>query len=192
MVKKIIYIGVAIAVTAGAAYSYERVRFGERTVVFFRWVLADESDQRSSRERGRFDGRRELLPDSIRGQLGPETRRRSRPTRRGGEGEQFERRARGTGDSSETSWDETRRSFEDMPEETRLRFEQFSQERGDGDSRSAREFRDRGGRHGRDDNISLRGVAHYALILSFATMATYWVDQVARTAARARQMRKSK
>jgi len=192
MVKKIIYIGVAIAVTAGAAYSYERVRFGERTMVFFRWVLAGEDDQRFSRGRGGFDGRRELIPDSIRGQLSPETRRRTRPTRPGREGEQVERPARGTRDSSETSWEEMRRSFEDMPEETRLRFEQFSQERGDGDSRSAREFRGRGGRRGRGNDISLRGVAHYALILSFATMATYWVDQVARTAARARRMRKSR
>jgi hypothetical protein len=188
MVKKIIYIGVAIALTAGAAYSYERVRFGERTVVFFRWVLADESDQRSSRGRGRFDRRRELPPDSIRAQSDPETRRRTRPTQPEGDGEEVEWPPRGT---REISWDEMRQSFEDMPEETRQRFERFAQERGDEDSRSAREFRGRGGRRGRGSDISLREVAYYALILSFATMATYWVDQVARVATRARQRRKS-
>jgi len=66
MTKKIIYAGIAIAITVGAAYSYERVRFGERTVVFFRWVLGGESDQRFARGRGSVERRRELSSDSAR------------------------------------------------------------------------------------------------------------------------------
>ncbi len=52
MMKKIVYAGIAIAITIGAAYSYERVRFGERTVVFFKRALGGESDQRFARGRG--------------------------------------------------------------------------------------------------------------------------------------------
>lgn len=191
MVKKIIYIGIAIVITAGAAYSYERARFGERTVVFFRWVLAGENDQRFSRGRGGFERRRESLPDSIRARFDAETRRGSQPTQAGREGEE-ERPPRDTRYSGDISRDDMRGRFEDLPEETRQRIDRVSQERGDGVQQSSREFRGRGGRRGRGSDISLREVAYYALILSFATMATYWVDQVARKAARARQMRESR
>jgi len=70
--------------------------------------------------------------------------------------------------------------------------ERFSLGRGAENTRLGGEFRDRGGGRGRGSNISLREVIYYTLILSFATMATYWVDRLARKASRARHMSESR
>jgi hypothetical protein len=191
MMKKIVYAGIAIAITIGAAYSYERVRFDERTVVFFKRALGGESDQRFARGRGGFEGRREFSNDSARAQFNRDGARGDRSARPESERDQLPGTLRGARDTSGFPND-IREQFEQDPEEMQQRVQQFSQARGAGNSRSGRESRGRGGGHGRGSNISLREVAYYTLILSFAAMATFWLDQLARITTRARHMSKSR
>jgi len=192
MMKKIVYAGIAIAITIGAAYSYERVRFDERTVVFFKRALGGESDQRVARGRGGFEGRREFSNDSARAQFNRDGARGDRSARPESERDQLQGTLRGMRDTVARSPSDMRERFERNPEETRQRIEQFSQARGGGNPRSGRDFRGRGGGHGRGSDISLREVAYYSLILSFAAMATFWLDQLVRKATRARHMNKSR
>ncbi len=172
MLKTTAYAVLAIAITVGALHAYDRVRFGERTTVFFRMAFADEGDFRVARGRGGFERpsdserRREFTTDStrrrvlqrdstsrFRGELAEG--RRNRPPRERGESVQP---PAGTGEPGE-----------------------FRPGRGDDGSRGGRR---RGGA------VALEEVGYYALILSFVVMATYLADGAVRRAVRARQLRR--
>jgi len=174
MLKKIAYAGLAIGITAGAIHSYDQVRFGERTAVFFRVTLADEGDFRAGRGRGDFERRSDS--DRWRESTADSTRWRT-----------FQR-------------DSTSRSAAELREGRRSR---LPREQGQGVEPSAgtaesREFRPRrnedGSRRGRGRGraVSLEEVGHYTLILSFVAMVSYLLDGAARKMGRALHVRNRK
>ncbi len=179
MVRHVLYTAVGICITAGALYAYQQVRFGERTVVFFRMVFADESELGTFRGRGNLErrrdfttdsgGRREFLQDSTaRPPRSQREGRRSRPPQQRGEGM--------TPPVGPTDERRSRPPQDEGREERRARF-------------SAELAGRRGGR-GRGPAVALEEVGYYTLILSFVVMVTYLVDGIARKATRAWQARR--
>ncbi|UCG89166.1 MAG: hypothetical protein JSW71_11760 [Gemmatimonadota bacterium] len=191
MVKKILYAGTAIAVTIGAAYSYHQVRFGDRTLVFFRSVFGEENAFREGWRGGGIERRERVQPDSARRRF-VERGVRDRLVRQEQEG------ARGRTEPPVRDREGTDRQVPDdvgqrgerLPDEVRERVERLSQGRGEGNSQSFGEARGREGRRGRRSDVSLKMVGYYTLILAFAVMVTYGVDGLTRRVVRARRTRR--
>jgi len=178
MVKKIVYAGTAIAITIGAAYSYDQVRFGDRTLVFFRSVFGGGGDVFGEGGRGGgFERRDRFRADSTR--------------RRFVEGRERNRAVRPDPEDAQARAEPPVRDREDwgrqVPEDARERPEGSSQSRAEGNVRSIGESRGREGRRGRRSDVSLEMVGYYTLILSFAVLLTHAVDGLARRVVRARR-----
>ena len=163
MIKNTVYVILAIAITAGAAHSYDELRFGERTALFFRVVFANEGGAAGFRGQRGFEGRGE---GDARWMVGDSSEMAAR----------FERIRMARG--------EIRGRPEGMrePPAEQLGVGRTRMERSDRD-------RDRGGRGLRGAAVSLTVVSHYSLILAFAAMATYMLDGLIKKAVRGRPAR---
>lgn len=186
MVKKIVYAGTAIAITIGAAYSYDQVRFGERTLVFFRSVFGGGGDVFGAGGRGGgFERRDRFRADSTRSRF-LDGRVRNRAVRPDPDDAQARTEPPGDREDGDRQVPEdVRERMERLPQDARARLDGSSQTRGEGNARSIGGSRGREGNRGRRSDVSLEMVGYYALILSFAVMLTHAVDSFRRKAVRA-------
>jgi len=175
-IRRVVLVLLALGLTAGAVYSYDQVRFGDRAVVFFRTVLAGEDGFRNLRGRGDPNRRRpesaadsarlrEFRADSARfgSFVGDSTGRRSSP-------------GDSTGRSASAIRDRRRRPPGDDGEMREMRSQR---------DREGRDFRGRG--RGRGSAVSFEDVGYYTVIVSFVTMLTAVGEGLAKTARRARR-----
>ena len=77
MIRQAIHAAIFVALAIGAAYSYDEVRFGERTLVFFKTAFAEEGTSQLRGGRRGYEGR---------GREGSGTRRGREFRGRGGHG----------------------------------------------------------------------------------------------------------
>ncbi len=57
MIRQTIHAAIFVALAIGAAYSYDEVRFGERTLVFFKTAFAEQGTAQMRGGRGGSEGR---------------------------------------------------------------------------------------------------------------------------------------
>ena len=57
MIRQIVHAAIFVTIAIGAAYSYDEVRFGERTLVFFKTALAERDTAQMRGGRGGSEGR---------------------------------------------------------------------------------------------------------------------------------------
>lgn len=171
MTKLTLHAVALIALTIGAVYSYEEVRFGERTASVFRVAFADESEARAGGGPPGFERRG-------RGGSGGMRRRTSTEDRESADATDIPARI-----------EEIRGMRDEVGDSSTARMRELMREQSD-------EFRDRrgrsgrgghGGHGGRGSTISLEEVAYYTIIFAFATMLTYTVDQLIKTWMRRRK-----